>query len=162
VLETLGHARSHLTFWNEKERAMIGGDLVLANVSSNPIIEPPANPADERPKSLLEYNRSLRRIQDLPVELIYSGHGDEVRNARELIKKRLEQQHDRAMKVLAMMENQPRTIFEMTRLLFPSMYEKELGLTLSETIGQADYLVAEGYAVETRDEGSGVLYYRKA
>ena len=46
VLETLGHARSHLVFWNEKMRTMIGGDLVLAKVSSNPLIEPPLDPSD--------------------------------------------------------------------------------------------------------------------
>ena len=82
-----------------------------------------------RPRSLLEYNHSLKRILDLPVDTIYSGHGDEVRNAHALIEKRLNQQHERAMKVLAMMEDKPRTIFELTTELFPAVYEKELGLT---------------------------------
>ena len=80
------------------------------------------------------------------MDVIYTGHGNEVRNAHELIESRLVKQHDRAMKVLAMMDNGPRTIFELTRELFPAVYEKELGLTLSETIGQTDYLVEEGLA----------------
>lgn len=161
VLETLGHAQSHLAFWNEGKRAIIGGDLVLPKVSSNPLIEPPSDPNQERPRSLLQYNDSLKRILTLPVDVIYAGHGDEVRNAHELIEGRLLKQRERAMKVLAMMDNGPRTIFELTQELFPAVYERELGLTLSETIGQVDYLVDEQMVFETKDD-SGILHYEKA
>ena len=160
VLETLGHAQSHVVLWNEKSREMFGGDLVLEKVSSNPLIEPPLDPADGRPRSLLQYNHSLKRILDLPVEVIYSGHGEEVRNIHPLIEGRLERQHERAMKVFSMMDAGPRTIFELTRELFPKVYEKELGLTLSETIGQTDYLVENGLIRETMGEG-GIYYYEK-
>jgi glyoxylase-like metal-dependent hydrolase (beta-lactamase superfamily II) len=161
VLETPGHAQSHIVLWNEENRTMIGGDLVLDKVSSNPLIEPPLDPEQGRPRSLLQYNESLKRLLKLPVDIIYTGHGNEVRNAHELIESRLGKQHDRAMKVLRMMDEGSRTIFELTRELFPTVYEKELGLTLSETIGQTDYLVNEGLARETRDEG-GVLHYEQA
>lgn len=160
VLEMPGHALSHLVFWNESTKEMIGGDLVLGKVSSNPLIEPPSNPKEERSRSLLQYNHSLNRVLDLPVDIIYPGHGDEVRNAHPLIENRLQQQRERAMKVLAMMDKGSRTIFELTRELFPTMYEKELGLTLSETIGQVDYLVHEGLIHETMGE-SGILYYEQ-
>ena len=161
VMETPGHAQSHIVLWNEENRTMIGGDLVLEKVSSNPLIEPPLDPEQGRPRSLLQYNESLKRILTLPVDIIYTGHGNEVRNAHELIESRLVKQHERAMKVLAMMDEGSRTIFELTRELFPAVYEKELGLTLSETIGQTDYLVEEGLVRETRDEG-GVLHYEQA
>jgi glyoxylase-like metal-dependent hydrolase (beta-lactamase superfamily II) len=161
VMETPGHAQSHIVLWNEENRTMIGGDLVLEKVSSNPLIEPPLNPELGRPRSLLQYNESLKRILTLPVDIIYTGHGNEVYNAHELIEGRLERQHERAMKVLAMMDKGTRTIFELTRELFPAVYEKELGLTLSETIGQTDYLFEEGLVHETRDEG-GVLHYEQA
>ncbi|CAM3041427.1 MBL fold metallo-hydrolase [Filibacter tadaridae] len=161
VLETLGHGQSHISLWNEDTRTMIGGDLVLGKVASNPLIEPPLDPEQGRPRSLLQYNESLKRLLTLPIDVIYTGHGDEVYNAHELIEKRLAKQHDRAMKVHAMLEQGPRTIFELTRELFPAVYEKELGLTLSMTIGQTDYLIDEGLALETQDAG-GVLYYEKA
>lgn len=161
VMETPGHAQSHLVFWNEQTGEMIGGDLVLEKVSSNPLIEPPLDPKMGRPRSLLQYNTSLKRLLTLPVDIIYSGHGNEVRNIHALIESRLVKQRERAMKVLAMMDGGPRTIFELTKELFPAVYEKELGLTLSETIGQTDYLVDEGLVVETRDEG-GVYHYEQA
>ena len=161
VLETLGHAQSHHVFWNENTRQLFGGDLVLSKVASNPLIEPPLDPKDKRPRSLLQYNESLKRILTLPVEVIYPGHGDEVRNAHTLINARLEKQQERSMKVLAMMDNGPLTIFELTKALFPAVYEKELGLTLSVAIGHTDYLVDKELVRETRDE-SGILYYEKA
>lgn len=161
VLETLGHAQSHLAFWHAQSGTMIGGDHVLASVSSNPLIEPPLNSTDARPRSLLQYNESLKRILELPVEVIYTGHGGEVYEAHALIEDRLHKQHDRAMKVLGMVDNEPKTVFQLTRELFPKVYEKELGLTLSETIGQTDYLMSKGFITSTIEEG-GILYYAKA
>ena len=160
VLETLGHAQSHLSFWNKETGEMIGGDHVIAKVSSNPLIEPPLDPSQGRPKSLLQYNASLSRLLKMPVKVIYSGHGEEVRNVNELITARLSKQHQRAMKVLDMLGKQERTLYELTKELFPYAYEKELGLTLSETIGQIDYLLEDGLISERLDD-NGILYYKE-
>lgn len=160
VMETPGHALSHLVFWNEKTGEIIGGDLILPKVSSNPLIEPPLDPTAERSKSLLQYNASMKRLLELPVQIIYAGHGEEVRNSHALIKDRLEKQHQRAMIVYAMLEKGPRTIFDLTKELFPQAYKKELGLTLSETVGQTDYLVQEGLIREEKDE-NGIYYYEQ-
>ncbi|WP_336823234.1 MBL fold metallo-hydrolase [Sporosarcina sp. USHLN248] len=160
VMETLGHAQSHIALFNEKTGEMIGGDLVLEKVSSNPLIEPPADPDAERPKSLLQYNASLTRLLNLPIEIIYGGHGGEVRNVHSLIEERLEKQHERAMKVYDMLNDGSRTIYELTQQLFPHVYEKELGLTLSETIGQIDYLLSKGQLLEVKDD-KGILHYEQ-
>ncbi|ARK20174.1 MULTISPECIES: MBL fold metallo-hydrolase [Sporosarcina] len=157
IQESLGHAQSHLSLFNEQQGILIGGDLLLEKVSSNPLIEPPLKKEQGRPKSLLQYNASLKRLLDLPVSLVYGGHGGEIMNAHELITERLAKQHDRAMKVLAMLD-ESKTVYDVTKLLFPAVYEKELGLTLSETIGQLDYLVANEFISETTDS-VGVHHY---
>lgn len=161
VMETLGHAQSHLSFWNEETREMIGGDHVIAKVSSNPLIEPPLDPKMGRPKSLLQYNASLSRLLKMPIDVIYSGHGEEVRDVHELVSGRLAKQHQRAMKVLAMISAEEKTVYQLTAELFPHAYEKELGLTLSETIGQIDYLLEDGLILERMDE-NGIFYYKEA
>lgn len=161
VLETLGHAQSHLSFWQKSTGNMIGGDHVIAKVSSNPLIEPPLDPEMGRPKSLLQYNASLARLLKMPIDVIYSGHGEEIRNVHDLVASRLAKQHQRAMKVLSMIDNTEKTVYELTVQLFPHSYEKELGLTLSETIGQIDYLLEEGLIVERRDN-KGVFHYQQA
>lgn len=161
VLETLGHAQSHLSFWNSKEYELIGGDLLLAKVSSNPLVEPPLLPTSERPKTLLQYNESLKRLLELPIETVYSGHGEPVKEIHNLIRTRLQKQHDRAMKVHAMLSAGPQSVYELTVQLFPIAYKRELGLTLSETLGQVDYLLDLGKIVRTRD-AQGIHRYEQA
>lgn len=160
VMETLGHAQSHIALFNEKTGEMIGGDLVLEKVSSNPLIEPPANPSDARPKSMLQYNNSLTRLLDLPIDIVYGGHGNEVQKVHSLIETRLQKQHERAMKVHGMLNEGSKTIYQLTQQLFPAVYERELGLTLSETIGQTDYLLSKGLIRENVGEG-GILNYEQ-
>ncbi len=160
AIETLGHAQSHFVFWNEDKKAMIGGDLLLAKISSNPLIEPPLNPKAKRAKSLLQYNQSLKKLLTLPIDILYSGHGEEITNVNELVNARLEKQHLRAMRVLSMLEDYPKNIFELNTGIFPTHYETELGLTLSQTIGQVDYLLHHQLITEEIDE-NGVYWYAK-
>ncbi|MFJ8260917.1 MBL fold metallo-hydrolase [Rummeliibacillus sp. NPDC094406] len=160
AIETLGHAQSHLAFWHEEKKAMIGGDLLIGKISSNPLIEPPLNPKAKRAKSLLQYNESLKKLLTLPIDILYSGHGDEITNVNELVNARLEKQHLRAMRVLDMLEERPKTIFELNVEIFPAHWERELGLTLSQTIGQTDYLLDNDFITEEIDE-NGVFWYAK-
>ena len=155
---TPGHAQSHLIFHNQLTNEVIGGDLLLDKISSNPLVEPPTDLSFERPLSLLQYNESLKFIRDLNPKTVYTGHGENVINASQLVEERLARQQNRAMKVLEMIQT-PKTIFEVTMELFPKVYAKEPGLTLSETLGQLDYLVDQKQAtIEIRD---GILFYKK-
>lgn len=162
ALETLGHAQSHLAYWNAEKQALFGGDLLISHTVSNPLIEPPLNPKTPRAKSLLQYNASLKKVLDLPVKVIYSGHGEPIYHAHELIQARLDKQHQRAMKVLDFIKNDgPLTVFELSSRVFPKKYEKELGLTLSHTIGQLDYLKSLHFIVETSNEEGAFIYEAK-
>lgn len=140
AIETLGHAQSHLSFYRESDAVLIGGDHLIAKVSPNPIMEPPLLPNGERPKPLLQHNESLRKLLHLPISKVYSGHGEEVEEVKELIHFRLTRQHDRAMHVKKMLEEKPLTVFEVCKQLFPKIYSKEVDLTMWETVGQLDYL----------------------
>ena len=140
TIETLGHAQSHVSFYREKDGVLIGGDQLLAKVSPNPIMESPLLLGDERPRPLLQYNESLRKLMEMPISKVYSGHGEEIEDVNEHITFRMSRQHDRAMKVKKMLEEQPLTAYEICQQLFPKIYHAEIGFTMSETIGQLDYL----------------------
>lgn len=140
VIETPGHAQSHIGLFREKDGVFIGGDHLLAHISPNPLLEPPIQGETVRPKPQLQYNNSLRKLLEIPMGLVYSGHGEDIYNKNELIHKRLSQQHDRAQKVKKMLEKEPLTIFETCKLLFPKVYQSQLSLTISETVAQFDYL----------------------
>lgn len=140
VYETPGHAQSHIGLHREKDGYYIGGDHLLAHISPNPILEPPLPGAFERPKPLLQYNESLRKLLEVPMQVVFSGHGEEIFHKNELIHKRMAQQHERAQRVKKMLEDQSLTIFETCKLLFPKVYQRQLSLTISETVAQFDYL----------------------
>lgn len=162
AIETLGHAQSHLAYWHEGTKSLLGGDLLISHTVSNPLIEPPLHPKTPRAKSLLQYNDSLKKLLQLPVEIVYSGHGEPILNAHELIEERLMKQHRRALKVLDIIKQAgPFTVFELSSLIFPKKYEKELGLTLSHTIGQLDYLKSLDLIVETSNEEGALVYATK-
>ncbi|WP_175991123.1 MBL fold metallo-hydrolase [Bacillus sp. Marseille-Q1617] len=159
IIETLGHAQSHLSFYRESDGVMIAGDHILAHISPNPIIEPPFDGGTVRTKPLLQYNDSLKKLMGIPISYAYTGHGAEIENVHDLIPKRLAKQEERAKAVLGMIKGKQQTVFEICKLLFPAVYKKELGLTLSETIGQLDYLESLG---SIRKEKQDNVYYYHA
>lgn len=158
VVETPGHAQSHIGLFREKDGIYIGGDHLLAHISPNPLLEPPLPGESERPKPQLQYNHSLRKLLDYPISLVYSGHGEEVTNTKELIEKRLMQQHERALRVKKWLEEETLSTFEVCQRLFPKVYERELSLTISETVAQLDYLVDLG-EINISNINQGALLY---
>lgn len=158
VLETLGHAQSHLSFYREIDGTIIAGDHVLATISSNPLLEPPLITQDERPKPQLQYNDSLKKLFNYDISIAFTGHGAEVRNIHNLVERRLARQQERAMQVREMITNKMLTTYEICQQLFPAVYQKELGLTLSETTAQLDFLLSIE-AIEKVLKDDGIAYF---
>lgn len=155
---TPGHAQSHLIFVDEKTNTAIGGDLLLETISSNPLIEPPIDLSMDRPKTLLQYHQSLTLLKDLNVSKLYTGHGNEIENVNELIDFRIKRDHKRAKQAYDIL-SEPKTVYEVTQKLYASLYKSELGLTLSKTIGELDYLEQEGF-VKVELVGDVLIYSR--
>lgn len=153
AVETLGHAQSHLSFYRETDGVFIGGDLLMARVSPNPIMEPPLVAGGERPKSLLQHNQSLKKVVEMPISLVQSGHGADIIDVKELVDSRMARQHNRAMQIKKMLEQQPLTAFDICQQVFPKVYQHQIGLTMSETIGQLDYLQDLGEIYSETESG---------
>lgn len=157
VMETPGHAQSHLSFLDETTGNFIGGDLLLTTISSNPLMEAP-DEGKERQKSLLQYKASLNRLLGLPIKTIYPGHGQLITSHLELIEERFKKQERRANTMYQLLKRKEMTAFHLCRTLFPVLYEEALFLTMSETVGQLDVLLAAGQIEEVQKDG--ILYYR--
>lgn len=157
VLYTPGHSQSHLSLYREKDRVMIGGDHIIKHISSNAFIEPPRDRSSQRPLTLVQYRTALQMCADMDIEVVLSGHGEPVMNHRELVMARLQKNWERTGTLRRLLANGEKSAYELTALLFPTLYEKELPLTLSETLGHIDLLTIL-HQVEVR-EREGVLYY---
>ncbi|MEA2688778.1 MAG: hypothetical protein QOD51_1385, partial [Candidatus Eremiobacteraeota bacterium] len=75
VLHAPGHARDHLVFVLEDERAVFTGDNVLG--TGTVVVAPPSG-------DMRTYQRTLHRLRDEhgDARAIYGGHGPEVRGVR--------------------------------------------------------------------------------
>lgn len=160
VMEVPGHAQSHLVFYRERDGVLLAGDHVLKAISSNPLIEPPLEEGADRPKSLLQYNQSLKKMLEIDPAVVWTGHGEPITSGfHSLIERRFERQHERAVKVLHMLQQKPMTVLETTLQLFPDAFEREPGLTMSETVGQIDYLLEKGW-IQAQKTAEGAVQYR--
>ncbi|MUK87202.1 MBL fold metallo-hydrolase [Ornithinibacillus sp. L9] len=157
VIETKGHAQSHLSFIREEDGSFIGGDHLLSHISSNPLLEPPLHFGQARPKPMLQYRNNLQKCLSLGITKVYPGHGEMFSNINDLVPARLVKQEQRARKVLTLLREYSQTAFQICQQIFPKQYEKQLDLTMSETIGQLDYLENENLISKTNEDG--VIYY---
>lgn len=157
VLYTPGHSQSHLSLYRAADRVMIGGDHIIKRISSNAFIEPPRDHSSVRPLTLVQYRTALQMCADMDIQQVLSGHGEPVLDHRELILARLRKNWERTDTLRRMLADGEKTAYDLTTLLFPTLYEKELPLTLSETLGHIDLLTIL-HQVDVREEG-GVLYY---
>lgn len=156
---TPGHAQSHFIFVEEGTNEAIGGDLLLEKVASNPLVEPPVDLSYDRPKSLLQYQDSLKLLRNLNVSKLYTGHGNELTQVNELIESRLQKDAHRAAQVFNIL-TQPKTVLEVTKELYAGIYKKQLALTLSKTLGTLDCLESDGeVSVELKND---VLVYSQS
>ncbi len=154
VIETPGHAQSQIGLLRQKDGVFIGGDLLLAHISANPLLEPPLPGETNRPKPQLQVNHSLQKLLTLPIRLLYTGHGEEVTDVAGLVEKRLTHQVERAEQVYEWLRHESMTLFDICQRLFPAVYKKQLGLTLSESIAQIDYLEDVGKIHATKVDGT--------
>ncbi|WP_284140326.1 MULTISPECIES: MBL fold metallo-hydrolase [unclassified Virgibacillus] len=159
TVNTAGHAQSHLSFYREKDGTFIGGDHLLYHISSNPLLEPPIN-QKERPKPLLQYRQNLEKCLRMDINQVLPGHGKIFTEPAPIIKDRLKKQEERALKVLSMVRSHPSSAFQLCQQLFPHQYERQLDLTMSETIGQLDYL-EEKKLIKKRMKDGVFIYYEQ-
>ncbi len=148
-----GHSPTDTLFWDAERRLLIGGDHLLAHISSNPLLSRPLDGSPERPRSLNDYIASLKLTRELPVDVVLPGHGEPVTGHAELIDKRLELHERRADKLSALLASGPLSAHAMAQELWGNVAVTQAFLTLSEVVGHMDLLTERGRVRETKIDG---------
>ena len=150
-----GHSPSDLVFFNEETGLLVGGDHLLAHISSNALLTRPldGSTADPRPTPLIDYGRSLRATRELQASLVLTGHGPEITDHRALIDTRLKDQDRRARKIHKLLADGPLTAHEIAQRMWGEIAITQAYLTLSEVLGHLDLLLASGGARELDEDG---------
>jgi len=142
-----GHSPTDTVFHDEQRRELIGGDHLIAHISSNPLI------TKMEPRALLAYMDSLRKTAEMDVEVVWAGHGEPVRDHRALIESRFRLHERRARTILGLLGEGPLTAHEIATRLWGSIAVTQAYLTLSEVLGHLDLLAERGEVAEHDDGG---------
>lgn len=150
-----GHSPSDLVFFNEETGLLVGGDHLLARISSNALLTRPldGNTDGPRPTPLIDYSRSLQATREMRVTTVLTGHGEEITDHATLIGTRLNDQDRRARKILSLIAEQPLTAHEIAQKLWGEIAITQAYLTLSEVLGHLDLLLTAGTASEGDADG---------
>jgi glyoxylase-like metal-dependent hydrolase (beta-lactamase superfamily II) len=149
-----GHSPTDTVFLDAARGMLIGGDHLLASISSNPLISRPRGR-----KALIEYMESLARTREMDVELVLPGHGDPVDDHRALIDARLRLHARRADKIHLLIAERPRSAYELAQAMWGNVAVTQAFLTLSEVLGHTDLLTRDGRVAEDED-GAGHVVFR--
>jgi glyoxylase-like metal-dependent hydrolase (beta-lactamase superfamily II) len=161
-----GHSPSDTIFHDERRGIVLGADHLIKHISSNPLIarpldvplgdEPPA-----RPHALAIYLDSLEATRAMAdVDVVLAGHGEPVTDHVKLIDERFRMHRRRASKILRLLGDGPLTAYQIAQALWGTVAVTQAYLTLSEVLGHADLLVADGRVAEERTDG--VVRFRAA
>jgi len=145
-IHTPGHCPDHLCFVLEEERSLFSGDNVLG-------IGTTVIPAESG--SLLDYMRSLERLEAEASGRIYPAHGPCIENGRAKVREYIDHRLERETQILAALAGETREVIEIVRTVYQGYPE-----TLYPAAGQSvtSHLVkleAEGRVVRTDVSASG-------
>ncbi len=164
VHERPGHSPSDLVLVERDGSFALGGDHLIASISSNPVVHRPLNrPADprERPPALVAYLDSLRRTAALDVGTVLPGHGPPVTDHGRLIGERMTFHERRKERMVETLDAEPMTAHELALAIWGEVARKEPFLTLSEALGHLDLLEREG-RVGVAEDADGVRRYARS
>jgi glyoxylase-like metal-dependent hydrolase (beta-lactamase superfamily II) len=149
-----GHSPTDTIFVRE-DGLMIGGDHLLPEISSNPVLSRDFLTAqnDSQPlrryRSLPAYLDSMRATHEMDISRVLPGHGPVFEGHAELIDNRLTGHDKRATRMLAALENGPANALQVAHAIWGEIAAAQPFLTFSEVLGHMDVLADEGKVVET-------------
>jgi glyoxylase-like metal-dependent hydrolase (beta-lactamase superfamily II) len=154
VVETPGHAPSHVCLHQPERRLLIVGDLLSRGFA-------PFFDYGFSDDPIAEYLASLDAVAELEVELVLPGHGAPLRDFGGLIAAHRAGVHDRLAAVRAGLAPGPATGYELTRRIFGRPPSVVAGVwQLAEVVAYLGHLRRVG-DVE-RSEADGVYAYALA
>lgn len=158
AIHTPGHSPGSCCLYEENEKVLFTGDHIIKHITPNPITEIHksylSNPSY---KSLLEYEKSLHKVEDLDIRYAFSGHGEYIDDLKTLLSRYRGHHEKRKRQVLESTTDRARSIYDLVEELFPDVPENEIFLAVSEVFSHLEVLMEEGRAVLDR-QGPPALF----
>jgi glyoxylase-like metal-dependent hydrolase (beta-lactamase superfamily II) len=148
-----GHSPTDTVFLDRERALLVGGDHLLAHISSNPLISRPRGR-----RALIEYMESLGRTREMDLAMVLPGHGDPIADHTALIDDRLRLHRRRADKMHRLIAERPRSAYEVAQAMWGDIAVTQAFLTLSEVLGHTDLLLRDGRVSAEETDGLVVFH----
>jgi glyoxylase-like metal-dependent hydrolase (beta-lactamase superfamily II) len=159
--DAAGHALGELVFEYERDghEVALVGDQILPDITPNPLLQPPAEEGEQRPRVLPAFNDSLDRLRDREYDRMLPGHREIIDRPAERIDEIRESHEERTGNVRELVDGKT-TAMDVMEGLFGDLPLTEYFPGMSEAIGHLDVLERRGEVV--RSERGGVVVYQRA
>jgi glyoxylase-like metal-dependent hydrolase (beta-lactamase superfamily II) len=147
VLHTPGHDPAHVCLYRELDRVLLCGDLLLPGYTPN--VQPAWGDTD----ALQQFLTSLRRVADLPVDLVLPAHGQPYTDAHGRAQELLDHHARRLTGLQQSLHDGTTTLTDLSIATFGSQAEsrEDRMLALMETYAHLDHLRRNGVASQHPD-----------
>jgi glyoxylase-like metal-dependent hydrolase (beta-lactamase superfamily II)/8-oxo-dGTP pyrophosphatase MutT (NUDIX family) len=141
---TPGHARGHLSFYEERTGTLLTGDCVVG--FGTVVIAPPEG-------NMNDYLASLRRYLELPrLTALMPGHGTVVADARGRIEEYIAHRYDRERQIINAMGAGARTASQIVKAVYTDLPEAMRQLAELSVLAHLEKLEGEGRVARTASE----------
>jgi len=144
ALETPGHTRESLCFWDAAEGALFTGDLVAG---TGTVV------VDDQPGALADYIASLERLTMLLPRTIYPGHGPVVEDGSGKIQEYLDHRRQRVQQVVdALAAGGACSVDELVSTIYVDVPSNLVAMAARNVRANLDMLAADGKVVPAAGE----------
>jgi endoribonuclease LACTB2 len=131
-----GHARGHLSFYEERTGSLITGDCIVG--LGTVVIAPPEG-------SMCDYLESLERMLKLPkLTAIFPAHGPAVADARGKIEEYIQHRHEREAMITGALSAGPLSIPAIVQQIYTDVPQSRHKLAELSVLAHLEKLEAEG------------------
>jgi len=141
AIHTPGHAKDHLCYYLEEEKALFTGDLVLG---AGTTVVP------EEGGGLIDYMASLRKLLPLDLAVIYPAHGPAIRDPYKKLNDYIAHRELREQQILDAMKSGLMEIPAMVKRIYTDVPEFLHGAAGNSVLSHLNKLLQEGIV---RQEG---------
>jgi glyoxylase-like metal-dependent hydrolase (beta-lactamase superfamily II) len=158
VLARPGHSTTDTLFVDDRDAFAFAGDHLLSTISSNTEINAVDRAQDGRARSRLRYLENLRLTSMMPLARLLTGHGAPVTEHKRLVEARLRDHRRRGERILTILDDGPRTAFQIAGHLWPArtVMQQPL-LVVWEVVGNLELLLASGAVAERVADGRSLF-----
>jgi glyoxylase-like metal-dependent hydrolase (beta-lactamase superfamily II) len=143
ALETPGHTRESLCFWDPEVGALFTGDLVAG---SGTVV------VDDQPGALADYVKSLERLLTLQPRTIYPGHGPIVAEAARKLREYLDHRRQRVQQVVdALAARGASSVDELVSVIYTDVSPGLAPMAARNVRANLEKLTADGAVVPLPD-----------